>query len=179
MDSGDVAVPRDGVSGEPDGGAGEAGMRQAIEMLFFAYRDFTETADVVLADHGFGRAHHRVIYFVGRQPGITVSELLVILRITKQSLARVLRDLMDTGFVVQETDAEDRRRRRLHLTDRARELEAALTRRQSALIHAACAEAGADAGRGFKAVLRAMIRAEDRHRVDSPALTGDDDGARL
>lgn len=79
----------------------EEEIRQGIELLFFAYRDFTGEPDAILAKRGFGRAHHRVIYFVGRQPGMTVSELLSILRITKQSLSRVLKQLIDEGYIEQ------------------------------------------------------------------------------
>ena len=82
----------------------DAGLRQAMELLFFAYRDFTGEADALLADFGFGRAHHRVIHFVCRNPGMTVSQLLNILRITKQSLSRVLRQLISDGFVAQDVD---------------------------------------------------------------------------
>ena len=89
----------------------EEELRQAMELLFFAYRDFTGEADALLADFGFGRAHHRVIYFVGRHPGMAVSELLGILKITKQSLSRVLGQLIDDGFILQRTDAADLRRR--------------------------------------------------------------------
>jgi DNA-binding MarR family transcriptional regulator len=142
----------------------EAAMRQAIELLFFAYRDFTADADVLLADYGFGRAHHRIIYFVGRRPGMTVGDLLAILKITKQSLARVLRQLMRKGFIVQHNDPDDRRRRRLYLTIEAQALERTLTERQSARIAAACASAGDAAANGFRAVLQAMINPEDRGR---------------
>jgi DNA-binding MarR family transcriptional regulator len=76
-------------------------LREAMELLFFAYRDFTSEPDAVLAEYAFGRAHHRVIYFVGRHPGMTVSDLLGILRITKQSLSRVLGQLVRDGFIVQ------------------------------------------------------------------------------
>jgi DNA-binding MarR family transcriptional regulator len=143
-------------------------LRQAIELLFFAYRDFTGDADAVLARYGFGRAHHRVIYFVGRRPGITVGELLSILKITKQSLARVLRQLMREGFIVQRTDAGDRRRRRLYLTAEAEALERTLTERQSARIAVAWASAGDAAASGFRAVLQAMIDPEDRGRFAGP-----------
>lgn len=144
--------------------ADEAALRQAIELLFFAYRDFTGDADAILTRYGFGRAHHRVIYFVGKRPGMTVGELLAILKITKQSLARVLRQLMREGFIVQRSDRGDRRRRRLYLTAEAQALERALTERQSARIAAAWAVAGDGAAGGFRAVLRAMINAEDRSR---------------
>jgi len=140
----------------------EEDIRQAIELLFFAYRDFTGEADGLLADFGFGRAHHRVIYFVGSNPGITVSELLAILKITKQSLSRVLGQLINDDFVQQETDKQDRRRRRLTLTVKGRELEKILTVRQSKRISAAYREAGADAVEGFRTVLRGIINAEDR-----------------
>lgn len=143
---------------------GEAGLRRAIELLFFAYRDFTGEADALLVRYGFGRAHHRVIYFVGRNPGITVSDLLAILRITKQSLSRVLGQLMDGGFIDRRTDRDDRRLRRLYLTPEAQALERTLTDRQSALIAAAYTEAGPAAAEGFAAVLRAMINPGDRRR---------------
>ena len=148
--------------------AADPALRQAIELLFFAYRDFTGDADTVLAGYGFGRAHHRVIYFVGRRPGITVGELLAVLEVTKQSLARVLGQLMREGFVVQRTDAADRRRRRLYLTPAAEVLERTLTERQSARLAAAWASAGDAAASGFRAVLRAMIDSEDRGRFASP-----------
>ena len=108
----------------------EAELRQAIEMLFFAYRDFTAEPDQILAQYGFGRAHHRVIYFVGRHPGITVSELLAILAITKQSLSRVLGQLVGEGFIEQRPGARDRRQRLLELTDQGRALARRLTGNQ-------------------------------------------------
>ncbi|MBC8268385.1 MAG: MarR family transcriptional regulator [Rhodospirillaceae bacterium] len=141
------------------------GLRQAIELLFFAYRDFTAEPDAILAHYNFGRAHHRVIYFVGRNSGITVSQLLDILQITKQSLARVLRQLIDEGFIEQRQDLGDGRRRLLHLLDKGVEIEALLTARQAARIAAAFAAAGADAPQGFKDVLRGMINKKDRQRV--------------
>jgi DNA-binding MarR family transcriptional regulator len=144
---------------------GEEDMRQALELLFFAYRDFTGEADALLADFGFGRAHHRVIYFVGRHPGMAVSELLEILKITKQSLSRVLSQLVADGFILQRTDAADRRRRHLYLTAKGGDLERRLTERQSQLIMRAYHDAGADAVQGFRAVLRAIINEEDRARV--------------
>ncbi len=84
-------------------------MRLAQDLLFFAYRDFTNVADKVLEELGLGRAHHRALHFIGRNPGITVSGLLAILRITKQSLARVLNALVDEGYVAQAPGYEDRR----------------------------------------------------------------------
>ncbi|HSO42383.1 MAG TPA: MarR family transcriptional regulator [Rhodospirillales bacterium] len=144
----------------------ERGLRQAMELLFFAYRDFTGDADRLLARYGFGRAHHRAIYFVGRHPGITVGDLLAILKITKQSLARVLGELMRGGFIVQRLDSRDRRRRRLYLSDEAVAMERMLSEAQAERLHAALKAAGPQAANGFRAVLRAMIDAEDRKRFD-------------
>ena len=140
-------------------------LRQAIELLFFAYRDFTAEPDAILARYGFGRAHHRVIYFVGRSPGMTVSQLLDILQITKQSLARVLRQLVDEGFIEQRQDVGDGRRRLLHLCEKGIEIEALLTARQAERIAAAYQNAGPDAPCGFKDVLRGIINKKDRQRV--------------
>jgi len=147
----------------------DAELRQAMELLFFAYRDFTGEADAILADYGFGRAHHRVIYFVGANPGITVSELLQILKITKQSLSRVLGELINDGFVHQRTDKADRRRRRLYLTAKGAALERLLTDRQSQRVAGAYRAAGAEAVEGFRTVLRGIINEEDRERVARPA----------
>ena len=147
----------------------DAGLRQAMELLFFAYRDFTGEADALLATFGFGRAHHRVIYFVGSHPGMTVSELLKILKITKQSLSRVLGQLIKDGLVHQRTDDTDRR---LYLTPKGAGLKCRLTERQSQRIPRAYREAGVGAIEGFRAVLRGIINEEDRHRVaraDPPA----------
>ena len=96
----------------------ESEIRAGIELLFFAYRDFTADPDDILKTYGFGRAHHRVIHFVGRTPGMTVAELLKILRITKQSLSRVLKQLVEEDFIDQQTGTQDRRQRLLYLTDK-------------------------------------------------------------
>src|ERR1700684_1842321 len=108
---------------EPDQGTPAAEIRLAQDLLFFAYRDFTNAADVILEELGLGRAHHRAMHFIGRHPGITVSELLSILRITKQSLARVLSELIDRGYLAQSPGVGDRRQRLLHLTDAGKALE--------------------------------------------------------
>lgn len=158
-----VSVPGS-VAGAAAGDGDASALRRAMELLFFAYRDFTGEADAQLTRYGFGRAHHRVIYFVGRHPGITVSALLAILKITKQSLSRVLGQLMDGGFIDRRVDPVDRRLRRLYLTPEAEALEQRLTERQAARIAGAFAVAGADAAEGFEAVLRAMINADDRRR---------------
>ncbi len=147
----------------------EEELRQAMELLFFAYRDFTGEADQILEDYGFGRAHHRVIYFVGRHPSITVSELLQILRITKQSLSRVLGQLVRDGFILQRPGARDRRQRLLELTDKGRELERRLSERQRARIARAYRDAGAEAVEGFRQVLLGMIDPPDRQRFEERA----------
>lgn len=140
----------------------EQELRQGMELLFFAYRDFTGEPDQILQHYRFGRAHHRVIYFVGRHPGITVSELLGILKITKQSLSRVLGQLVRDGFIVQRPGPRDRRQRLLELTDAGQALERKLSADQRARIARAYREAGADAVEGFRKVLLGIINEEDR-----------------
>ncbi len=110
---------------------------EMIELLFFAYRDFISDPDTILSEYGFGRAHHRVLHFVNRNPGITVTELLDILKITKQSLGRVLKQLVDTGFIEQKTGPLDRRQRLLSVTDSGRELALRLAMPQSHRIRSA------------------------------------------
>lgn len=145
----------------------EEELRQAIEMLFFAYRDFTGEADAILADRGFGRAHHRVIYFVGRYPGLTVSELLDILKITKQSLSRVLSQLVREGYVLQRQGKEDRRQRLLSLTDKGAELERVLTETQRTRIAKAYRAAGPEAVEGFRAIMLGIMNSDaDRSRFE-------------
>lgn len=142
-------------------------LRQAIEMLFFAYRDFTAGPDEILQEYGFGRAHHRAIYFVGRHPDRTVSDLLGILRITKQSLNRVLSQLVREGFIAQRPGDHDKRQRLLSLTEKGKMLEARLTENQQKLIAGAYAMAGLDSVEGFRRVLLGvMSNEEDRHRFD-------------
>jgi DNA-binding MarR family transcriptional regulator len=143
----------------------EEAVRQGIELLFFAYRDFTAEPDAILEQYGFGRAHHRVVHFVGRNPHITVGELLGILRITKQSLNRVLGELVRQGFIVQHRGPEDRRQRLLELTESGRELETRLSAPQRARVGAAYRQAGPQAVEGFRKVLLGIIAdAEDRQR---------------
>jgi DNA-binding MarR family transcriptional regulator len=144
-------------------------VRQGIELLFFAYRDFTAEPDAMLARYGFGRAHHRVIYFVGRHPQMTVSDLLAILRITKQSLARVLGQLVRQGFIVQRPGSRDRRQRLLELTPKGVELERQLSENQRQRIARAYRDAGAQAVEGFRRVMLGIISGEgDRRRFDRP-----------
>ena len=142
-------------------------LRRAMELLFFAYRDFTEEPDSILAQYGFGRAHHRVIYFVGANEGMSVSDLLGILKITKQSLSRVLSQLLREEFIEQLTDEGDRRRRLLYLTNKGKDLESLLSERQTKLIAKAYREAGAEAVAGFSAVLRGIISDEDKKRFSN------------
>ena len=148
----------------------EEDIRQGMELLYYAYRDFTAEPDAILAEYGFGRAHHRVIYFVGRNPLINVSELLGILKITKQSLSRVLGQLVREEFVNQREGIEDRRQRLLKLTDKGVELEKRLSASQSKRIAKAYREAGAEAVQGYRDVLTGMISSEDRKRVFGRSL---------
>jgi len=139
-------------------------VRQGIELLFYAYRDFTAEPDAILARHGFGRAHHRVVHFVGRHPQMTVGELLGILRITKQSLSRVLGQLVRQGFIVQHPGPLDRRQRRLELTDKGHELERQLSQPQRARVGNAYKKAGPQAVEGFRKVLLGIIAGDDDRR---------------
>ena len=142
-------------------------VRQGIELLYFAYRDFTAEPDQILAKYDFGRAHHRVIHFVGRHPQITVGELLGILRITKQSLNRVLGQLIRQGFIVQRPGPRDRRQRLLELTAKGHELERQLSQPQRARVADAYRRAGPRAVEGFRRVLLGIIAEEhDRHRFE-------------
>jgi len=144
--------------------ASEDEVRQGIELLFFAYRDFTAEPDAILAHYGFGRAHHRVIHFVGRHPQMTVGELLGILRITKQSLSRVLGQLVRQGFIIQRPGARDRRQRLLELTSKGRELERQLSEPQRLRVANAYRQVGARAVEGFRKVLLEIIADEDDRR---------------
>jgi len=140
----------------------EEQMRQAIELFYFSYRGFTAEPDAILAAMGMGRAHHRVVYFVGRNPGVTVSALLGILRITKQSLARVLLHLVSEGYVSQTPGPVDRRQRLLALTEKGQALERELTARQSRLLARAFAAAGPDGIAAFRAILEGLVAEPDR-----------------
>jgi DNA-binding MarR family transcriptional regulator len=140
----------------------EAELRQGIELLFFAYRDFVSEADTALAEIGLGRAHHRVLHFVGRSPGMTVGALLGILRITKQSLSRVLSELITQGFVERAAGTQDRRQRILHLTEKGRALESRLFEMQRSRIAKAFRDAGPDAVAGYRRVLKGLISDENR-----------------
>src|SRR6266568_4169516 len=136
-----------------------------IELLFFAYRDFIGDPDEVLSKLGFGRAHHRVLHFVNRNPGMKVAELLDILKITKQSLGRVLKQLIDQGYVVQKEGANDRRQRLLYVTAKGESLAMRLAGLQAGRINHALAELGPNAHDAACRFLAAMINAENRDEV--------------
>ena len=143
----------------------EEALRRGMELLFYAYRDFTAEPDEILATYGFGRAHHRVIYFVGRNPRITVSELLGILRITKQSLSRVLGQLVREGFIVQHPGPRDRRQRLLELTPKGVELERMLSEPQRKRIAAAYRDAGPEAVEAYQTVMLGIMNPDQRRRI--------------
>jgi DNA-binding MarR family transcriptional regulator len=136
-----------------------------IELLFFAYRDFVSDPDHVLEKFGFGRAHHRVLHFVNRNPGLKVADLLETLRITKQSLGRVLKQLVDEGYVVQKEGADDRRHRLLYVTPKGEQLAMKLAGLQTVRINRALAELGPNAHKAARDFLAAMIDPESRDAV--------------
>ena len=136
-----------------------------IELLFFAYRDFVGDPDEVLRKLGFGRAHHRVLHFVNRNPGMTVADLLDILNITKQSLGRVLKQLVDQGHVVQKEGAADRRQRLLYVTPKGEALALKLANLQTERINRAFAELGPDTHDAARRFLTAMIDPDNRDGV--------------
>ena len=137
-----------------------------IELFFFAYRDFVSDPDRILADYGFGRAHHRVLHFVDRQPGLTIAELLDILRITKQSLNRVLKELIEKGFIESRTGTADRRQRLLHATPQGHELALKLAHLQTRRIERALAGLDPAAKGVASRYLLAMIDPDDRAHVE-------------
>jgi DNA-binding MarR family transcriptional regulator len=143
-----------------------------IELLFFAYRDFVSDPDQILAEYRFGRAHHRVVHFTGRNPGMTVAQLLDILRITKQSLSRVLKELIDKGFIYQQEGQEDRRQRLLFLTEEGEQLHKRLMAPQIERIRRALLEAGADAHPQYRSVLFHLINPANREGVLSRIESG-------
>jgi DNA-binding MarR family transcriptional regulator len=135
----------------------EAPMYELIELFFFAYRDFVGDADRLLEAYGFGRAHHRVLYFVSRRPGLTIAELLEILRITKQSLNRVLRELVDKNFIESRAGALDRRRRQLYATPEGERLALRLAQVQTRRFASALDKLGGSGLHSASAFLTAMI----------------------
>ncbi|WP_240637941.1 MarR family winged helix-turn-helix transcriptional regulator [Paracoccus aestuarii] len=137
-------------------------LRRGIEAMFFAYRAFTADPDMILADLDYGRAHHRALHFINRDPGLTVTSLLAVLGVTKQSLNRVLRTLIDDGLVDSRIGRRDRRERQLHLTPKGTALERRLSESQRARMRAAYRAAGPQAVSGFRQVLEAMMDPETR-----------------
>lgn len=136
-----------------------------IELLFYAYRDFVSDPDAVLVRYNFGRAHHRVLHFVDRHPGMRVADLLDILKITKQSLGRVLKELIDTGFIEQVPGPVDRRQRLLYPTEKGRALSERLTEPQARRIGAALAALDPPGRIAAERFLRLMIDADERDKV--------------
>ena len=151
----------------PPGGISQGDLVACVELLFFAYRDFTGGPDAVLEEYGFGRAHHRVLHFVHRNPGLRVADLLDILKITKQSLARVLKQLIDKGFIMQRAGNDDRRERRLFVTAKGSRLAEKLSALQIEHLEAALAQAGPGAADFARRFLFAMIAESDRPRVEA------------
>ena len=137
-------------------------LRKGIEAMFFAYRGFTADPDRILTDKGYGRAHHRAIHFINRTPGTTVNNLLSILGVTKQSLNRVLRTLIEDGLVRSEVGTRDKRERHLYLTDDGRALEGELSTAQRNRMRAAFRQTGPEAVAGFRQVLEAMMDSDMR-----------------
>ena len=138
---------------------------ELIELFFFAYRDFVGDADRLLESLRFGRAHHRVLHFVDRQPGLTIAELLDILRITKQSLSRVLKELLDQNYVEQRAGVSDRRQRLLYPTNEGRRLARDLARLQTERFTQALSTLGPDARPAAIAFLLGMIDPQEREKV--------------
>ena len=139
-------------------------LRKGIEAMFFAYRGFTADPDRILGTLEYGRAHHRAVHFINRSPGLTVSSLLAILGVTKQSLNRVLRTLFEDGLVEARVGKSDKRERRLHLTEKGAALERSLSDAQRARMRAAYRAAGPQAVHGFRTVLEAMMDPDMRRQ---------------
>jgi DNA-binding MarR family transcriptional regulator len=155
---------RPGASGASTGAQAEP-IWDIIELLFFAYRDFVGDPDEVLSKLAFGRAHHRVLHFVNRNPGMKVADLLDILNITKQSLGRVLKQLVDQAYVVQKEGAQDRRQRLLYVTAKGEALALKLAGLQTERINRAFGELGPNAHEAARRFLTAMIDADNREGV--------------
>jgi DNA-binding MarR family transcriptional regulator len=136
-----------------------------IELLFFAYRDFVGDADDELEVFGFGRAHHRVLHFVHRYPGLKVADLLDVLRITKQSLGRVLKQLLEENYIVQKTGNSDRRQRLLYATAKGEALVGKLAGLQTDRINRALRDIGPEGAETVRRFLRAMIDRDDPDKV--------------
>jgi len=163
----DIMAPalNDRLSPRPDSPSSDEPIWDVIELLFFAYRDFVGDPDDVLAGLGFGRAHHRVVHFVNRNPGMKVADLLDILKITKQSLGRVLKQLIDQGYITQKEGAQDRRQRLLFATQKGEALALKLAGLQTTRIAQALGELGPGAREAARRFLLSMINPESRDGV--------------
>jgi DNA-binding MarR family transcriptional regulator len=159
-----AAAAESGLAGRADAAQSEP-VWDIIELLFFAYRDFVGDPDEVLSKLSFGRAHHRVLHFVNRNPGMKVADLLDILNITKQSLGRVLKQLVDQGYVVQKEGAQDRRQRLLYVTPKGEALALKLAGLQMQRIGRAFGDLGSGAHEAARRFLTAMIDADNREGV--------------
>ena len=163
------------INSAPPGG--ESLPLDIMGLFFFAYRDFTGDADALLERQGFGRAHHRVLHFVARHPGLSVAALLDILRITKQSLNRVLKELLEQGYVEQRAGETDRRQRLLFATQSGAKLALDLAELQTRRITRALEEAGPQSREAARRFLEAMIEPTDRPTVHRFAHPEAEDGA--
>lgn len=166
----DARIPARRRSEVPDRAVAPPDPVALVELLFFAYRDFIGEADRILVQYGFGRAHHRVLHFVNRNPGLTVAELLGILDITKQSLGRVLRDLVEGGFIEQRAGLEDRRQRLMFLTSEGKALADELLALQGARMARALARVPADDRGAVTMFLTGLL--DPVQRADIGRLTG-------
>ncbi len=142
-------------------------LRKGIEAMFFAYRGFTADPDRILEKHAYGRAHHRAVHFINRSPGTTVNNLLAILGVTKQSLNRVLRSLIEDGLVESRVGHKDKRERHLFLTPKGETLERELSDAQRERMRDAYRRAGPEAVSGFRQVLEAMMDPDMRSHFRS------------
>jgi DNA-binding MarR family transcriptional regulator len=161
------ARPRGNGGARKRAGLSEAKLLEFAELLFFAYRDFTRDPDAILKDFGFGRAHHRVLHFVNRHSGLSVADLLDVLTITKQSLSRVLKQLIDKGYIVQRAGRSDRRQRLLFPTEKGRVLAERLAAPQSVRLAEALKAAGPGTEAHLRRFLQAMVNAEERPKVST------------
>ncbi len=176
--SAEAQAPTNAAAAESQEAASHDELVACAELLFFAYRDFTAGPDAILAEYGFGRAHHRVLHFVRRHPGLRVADLLDILKITKQSLARVLKQLIDKGFIMQKAGNDDRRERRLFVTAKGGRLADKLTAWQIKHIETALKKAGLGARQLTPRFLFAMIAESDRAGVERLIKLTDDNAAK-
>ena len=153
--------------------------KDAIELMFFAYRDFISDPDIILERHHFGRAHHRVLHFVGCNPGLSIAELLTILQVTKQSLARVLRELIDGGYIRQEIGENDRRKRLVYLTSKGHRLHNELIEPQVARFANAFEALDAKQFAAWKSVMKNIISPDNRDEVDKLIVSALKEGSVL